>query len=1042
MTRTTLEPTHQIETVFNTIDSIEHLAFRPLVNWSYSKENDARNAEAITLGRLEQEAGYFHAEPEVPEIARYVDNSEWGDLTLYMDHTGLFKVYRNQVCYHDQYFLHGNVPLGGEMKEDVDQDRISLHFNYFNIDLSISKAYIFFAGLEKINEGIRDFCISMRMSAWALNTQNYRQNLYMSGPVDLNYSELSEEQREEMRQELYAVSSEAEEALETLRATQDVDTFLQALACGLEKLVLIKAYVKKFTVHFTGHSHMDLAWKWRYPEALACMRGTLENQFAFMDKHPDYVFIESSAVVWKDLAKDEAFLKKMQYYVDRGQLELVGGMAVEPDSQLPAAQSYIEQFNYGRKVSEGLFGKKIDIGLNIDAFGFNRTLPKFYLDAGFRAFITQKLRYSEYSVFENVMFWWKTDDGRKLLSIHLVPDHYNPVLPEKLSESISLFHLSTGSYHIPILFGIGNRGGGPTEDMFERIEMLKNITIYPHITYSSLTDFLDIAEKEMDMEALPVLDDELFLETHHKTFTVQGEIKAGNSSTERELTELLAYETLNTLTGKAELNNTPETIGLWDGVLFNQFHDVLPGTSLPQVNMDSMEEYERIHTAVAKKWEQNAQQLSKGYSEEHFTVFNSISVVRDAYVSIERTQVDVYDDNDQLVPSQEAEGKTWFKATDLPALGFKAYRCVEVSTTKSSEIDFESHFQSEKYELEFDREQGAISSLKVNGKELVSEQGLFGYLDILEDIPTIGYSTWNIHFTGKTFEAKIESCEIVNDGPLFRTYRVNSSFVYEPDKHEIMGPFLWNTPAIDFPSSFFTIDFRVYRDEPTIQISMNCDWWESNKFLKMRFDSSIDTQEVDYGLAAGTITRPSTDKARFEVPALGFAEIHDDEKSFLLLSDDKYGFDCKEGSLGLSLLTSPSDADKNEVPDPLTDRGRHQLTYSIKLGHEKLSRSEMHLESLKHRSQPKVFWGELTDQHNLGNHLSVTGAIPFYTKPTDNGVYLYLFEANGEEQRVEIKTATACTFYKCNLLGEKEHSLSHEFNIPANGMLCLLLEKI
>ncbi len=1029
-----------LETVFTHIDEIERLAFRPLEKWSYSREANGRDAVAVSLGRLEQEAGYFHAEPEVPEIARYFDPSDWGELTLYMDHTGLFEVTRNQHCYHDSYFLHGNVKLGSEMTEDPDQDRITLHFDYFNIDVSISKAYIYFSGLEKVNEAIRDFCISMRMSAWALNIRNYRENLYMSGPVDLNYSELTDGQREEMGEELSASMNQALEAVALLKTSGNVDGFLQSLKAALENLQQIKAYVQKFTVHFTGHSHMDLAWKWRYPEALACMRGTLENQFAFMDQYPDYVFIESSAVVWKDLAEDEAFLKKMQHYVDRGQLELVGGMALEPDSQLPAAQSYVEQFNYGRKVSEGLFGKKIDIGLNIDAFGFNRTLPKFYLDAGFRTFITQKLRYSEYSVFENVMFWWKTDDGRKLLSIHLIPDHYNPVVPEKLSESISLFHLSTGSYHIPFLFGIGNRGGGPTADMFERIEMLKGITIYPKIKYSSLTAFLDTAEKEMDLDALPVMDDELFLETHHKTFTVQGKIKEGNSRSERALTEMLAYESLNRLKGKGSIRETEETLELWDGVLFNQFHDILPGTSLPQVNMDAMEEYQRIESAVAEKWQRVASRLVKAGSENCFSVFNSICVERDALISIDRTQVEIYDDQDELVPSQESEGKTWFKACRLPALGFKPYRCVAVSSGKKKKVDFDEGLSANDFEMKFDRRQGAISSLKVKGEELVSEQGLLGYLEILEDMPTIGYSTWNIHFTGKKFESKIESCDLVDDGPLFRTYRVKSSFVYEPDKHKLMGPFLWNTPAIDFPSSFFTIDFRVHKEEPRINILLNCDWWESNKFLKMRFDSRVDSEEVEYGLAAGTLTRPCNDQARFEVPALGFAEIHDPEKSLLLLSDDKYGFDCKKGSLGLSLLTSPSDCDQNEVPDPLTDRGRHQLEFSLLFGDGKRSRSELHLESLKHRSQPKVFWGELADEKVAGEGLKVKGAIPFYVKPAESGICLYLFEANGKEQVVELTVSESCQFFKCNLLGEKQEQVDGEFKVSPNQLVCIFIE--
>jgi hypothetical protein len=282
------------------------------------------------------------------------------------------------------------------------------------------------------------------------------------------------------------------------------------------------------------------------------------------------------------------------------------------------------------------------------------------------------------------------------------------------------------------------------------------------------------------------------------------------------------------------------------------------------------------------------------------------------------------------------------------------------------------------------------------------------------------------------------------DGPLFRTYRVKASFVYEPDKHKIMTPFLWHTPAIDFPSSFFTIDVRLYRDDPLIEFAIDCDWWEKNKFLKMRFDSSVDSPEIDYGLAAGTITRSArqvtkTDKARFEVPAQGFAGYQDDGKSLLLLSDEKYGFNCVDGTLGLSLLTSPYHNDKNEVPDPLTDRGRHHIECALAFGCDPLGRGEMHRRSLVHRHQPRVFWGELADKQLAADGLKVDGAIPFYAKPAENGVLLYLFDADGRPGTVDITAANGRRYVKCDLLGEKQEELSSRFPIGANQLAYVLI---
>ena len=193
--------------------------------------------------------------------------------------------------------------------------------------------------------------------------------------------------------------------------------------------------------------------------------------------------------------------------------------------------------------------------------------------------------------------------------------------------------------------------------------------------------------------------------------------------------------------------------------------------------------------------------------------------------------------------------------------------------------------------------------------------------------------------------------------------------------------------------------------------------------FKMRFDSAISAPTVDYGLAGGTIARSAQqltdmDKARFEVPAVGFAAYQDDKRSLLLLSEEKYGFDCRDGSLGLSLLTSPYDNDKSEVPDPLTDRGRHHIECTLIPGCEPLTRSEMHRRSLLHRHQPKVLWGETPDEGLTGDGLRVEGAIPFYVKPSGDGVLLYCFEPEGKAGTVTISAGEDVRCSRCDLLAE------------------------
>lgn len=324
------------------------------------------------------------------------------------------------------------------------------------------------------------------------------------------------------------------------------------------------------------------------------MKGTLENQLKLMEREKDFVFVESSAVVWKTLAEIYPELwEKCRDAVARGQLEPIGSMWCEPDGQCPGAESWVRHLHYGSRAAEEYMGRETDIGFNIDAFGFNGSLPKIYKEAGVNYFVTQKLRYNEYTLFPYVHFWWEADDGSRILALHAYPDHCHQIDPDDIPLITRIVHLTDGFNNIPIMFGYGNHGGGPLPCMMDRIGQLKKLTVYPELRYSSFKGYFNLIkiQEKNGLEKLPVLRDELFLETHHKTYTVCGKIKEADRECERRLLSVEALAAIVSLYGGTLNRKLMDEA--WQEQLFNQFHDVVSGTSFPGVYQDAFEGYER-----------------------------------------------------------------------------------------------------------------------------------------------------------------------------------------------------------------------------------------------------------------------------------------------------------------------------------------------------------------------------------------------------------------------------------------------------------------
>lgn len=927
-----------LATIMDFSRALEDLAHPVVQPWSVlpldneekpPSPDEAKNAPQIAIGQPGAPMrAWVCAHLRVPPIAELVPGSQWGDWRLQLDSDGLGDVWANGQKRHERLFLHGVVELGPTNVGNAPWVCYSLDTTIQTVKLEMARASL--SGLSEINELVRDVARSLRTAASLLTTDNPRINRFMSGQVQLNRSPLSDEERNTLIGQLLQAASRVDVSafLDGRR-----DAFLGSLKECRDSLAPLAAFAKRFHLFLLGVAHMDLAWKWTWGESVEVMRGTLENQFRFMKQHPDFHFLESSPPVWHEMAKrDPKLYKDLLKYGKRGQFEPAGGMWCEPDGQMLGAESWVRQCLFGQRSARELCGQQSRSGHNTDAFGFTWALPKIYKHAEIESFLTQKLRYNEFTLFEDVLFWWESDDGSRILGVHTYPDHYQEIDPDEMAQAVRIFHLTSGVWSAALLFGIGNHGGGPLPDMFDRIRECQKQTVYPTTHMAGMHEYLDhLKQYEPDnLARLPVIKDELFLECHHKTYTVQSRIKVADRTTERKLLESEALAVM------AGVNHNDRLRDAWKVELFNQFHDILPGSSFPMVYQEAFEDYARANAVIGEASRLAGAKLT-GKGSGSF-IANTLPWRRQAVIEIPASKDGMgRDDAGNTFPVQvvrEAGDKAIAVLPEMPAMGLRKVSVTPGRVRAPRDFSFgKTWAQNRFFRIKFDPAKGYATSLKLaDGKELAGAG--IGRLDLLEDDPEGFYQTWNMNLTGKEDIAKCDSFEMVESGPVFVRFRAKLSYVEWKKKKEFMVPIMWNTPGVDYPTSFFDVDYTIYRDLPYIECVMRANWWEDDTDLKVAAYTSLQKTRAFYSIPFGQIERPTKretpkEKGMYEVPALNWADLTDGRHGVAIFNKGLHGHDALDNRLRLTLLTSPYGGEKVHVPDPLADRGRHTIEYAF-----------------------------------------------------------------------------------------------------------------
>ena len=609
-------------------------------------------------------------------------------------------------------------------------------------------------------------------------------------------------------------------------------------------------------------------------------------------------------------------------------------MWIEPDCNLPSGESWARQLLYANRYFKQKFGATVKIGWNPDSFGYNWNMPQFYFNAGFDSFITQKIGWNERDVFPYRVFWWQGPDGTRILT-YFPFDYVNTVEdPYQIIDWMRQFEANTGYTKMMLLFGVGDHGGGPSLEMMTRIDRLAKLDIFPTVEFGTAGKYLDWLHSQ-DLSNLPVWNDELYLEYHQGTYTTQANTKKWNRKSEVLLTNAEKFSTLSTMYGNTYQNSDLEEA--WRNVLFNQFHDILPGSGIRENYIDATEKYqasEKIgNFELTKALNTLSGQINTSAMKNVIpvTVFNPLSWERSDLVKLSLPEGDtntysIFDTKGQEVASQIVQTDKYardilFHAEGIPSIGYSTYELkkqLTVHPTPALSISRTS-LENEFFKITVDADSGWIKSIvdKRNGKEILSGYG--NKLQLFEDKPK-AWDAWNVGLTGVEYPTKLRSIEIAEQGPVRVVLRIQRDYLQPGIQKDF--------PTEDFPSSFFTQDIILYAGIDRIDFKTDIDWWEKKTMIKVAFPLTVSDTAATYEIPYGTIQRStqwrnSWDSAKVEVPASRWADLSSNEYGVSLLNNSKYGYDVKGNVIRLSLLRSP------EWPDPTADRGKHTIEYSF-----------------------------------------------------------------------------------------------------------------
>lgn len=688
------------------------------------------------------------------------------------------------------------------------------------------------------------------------------------------------------------------------------EAYYQSIAAAQE-LIQRELYEKLCTTHgkpvvnFIGHTHIDMEWLWTRAQTREKIQRSFSTAATLMKQYPEFRFMLSQPELYQYL-KEETPEKyeELKSLVATGRWEPEGAMWLEPDCNLSSGESFVRQLIHGTTFFKKEFGTTCKVLFLPDVFGYSAALPQILKKAGIKYFVTSKISWNETNKLPVDEFLWEGIDGTEIFTTFLTAQDYvgeeaanytlyvGNINSSMLKGAWNRFQQKEYSDRVMVTFGYGDGGGGPTKQMLEQFRRLKKgLPGLPVAEMGFMTPHLEQRKQLFEegcqrTKRTPKWVGELYLEFHRGTYTSIAKNKRNNRKSELMLQKAEALSYTDFLhKGSYDVEGFQHT---WKQVLHNQFHDILPGSSIFEVYEGTDRDYASIRSFCAETISEKMHRLASGVSATHGTlVYNSLGFARKGILRLDEKTIELSD--------------------EIPAFGWKVISDVWSNWQDRVEICGNS-LKNGYYELHLDSS-GRIESLfdKRAEREVFRTDTLGNELQVFEDYPR-QYDAWEMTDYYKQKMWILDAPAQIR--PLFDGDR-SGLHVVQQYMHSTISQKIW-----------------LYSNSPRIDFETEIDWHEKHQILKAAFPFAVHANSATFDIQFGHVVRPthentSWDRARFESYGHKWVDMSENGYGISLLNDCKYGYNTEGSTLKLTMLKCAT------YPNPHADEGKHKFVYSL-----------------------------------------------------------------------------------------------------------------
>lgn len=769
-----------------------------------------------------------------------------------------------------------------------------------------------------------------------------------------------------------------------------------------------------------GHTHIDVAWWWTVAQTREKVGRSFATVLKLMEEYPNYKFMSSQPQLYAFLKERYPELyEQVKERIKENRWEPEGGMWVEADCNLTSGESLVRQFMHGKRFFKEEFGLDNKILWLPDVFGYSGALPQIMKKCGIDYFMTTKLAWNQFNKIPYDTMMWKGIDGTEVLT-HLITTlgvsqpikdfftTYNGMLhPDAIMGGWMRYQNKDINNDILVSYGYGDGGGGPTREMLETsIRMEKGVKGIPTVRQEfARTYFEELKERVEGNNRLPVWEGELYFEYHRGTLTSMARNKRSNRKSELSLMDL---ELLSVVTQDKLAYPEEELDAMWKKVLLNQFHDILPGSSIQEVYEVTREEYAQLAEQLDAMTEERIKAIAG--SGEAVTIFNTTGKERDDVAVLGTCSADfLLDEDGNKYPVQQTKDGAVAYVKNLPSKGYKTLTKGNGTLEEANKpftLVNDHQLETPFFTVKLD-DQGMFTSIfdKENDREVVQEGQRANLIRMYEDKP-IYFDNWDIdiYYTEKYWDVDgVERMEWTEVGPVRAVLEI---------ERKASNSTIWQK-------------IIFYAESRRIEFSTHVDWKEHQTLLKVHFPIAVHTDEATFDVQFGNLTRKthqntSWDVARFESCGQKWMDLSEGHYGVSLLNDCKYGHSVKDSNMALTLIKSGIE------PNPTTDQEEHDFTYAIYPHAEGWRQAGTVTEAYKLNQPLLVEEGTSGGEFSFASVDSSNVILETVKKAEDkDGIVLRMYESENSYTKAKLTVHTSFEkAYICNLLEETEEEAS------------------